>query len=1089
MKLIAQKLLTLIAVLSVSVNALAYDFEVDGIYYNILSAQDKTVEVTYKEYSNDTYKSDYSGDVVIPEQVQYNEELYRVTSIGNCAFYYCSSLASVTIPEGVTSIGDYAFDGCSSLASVTIPEGVTSIGDRAFDGCSSLASVTIPEGVTSIGNSAFYGCSSLASVTIPEGVTSIGYGAFRSCSSLASVTIPESVTSIGNGAFWGCSSLASVTIPEGVTSIGDSAFSDCSSLTSVNISDLSAWCRIDFEGYGANPLDYAHNLYLNGVLVTDLVIPEDVSEIKSYAFSGCSSLASVTIPNSVTSIGGEAFYGCSSLASVTIPNSVTSIGGGAFWNCSSLTSVTIPESVTSIGNSAFGGCSSLTSVTIPESVTSIGNGAFHDCSSLTSVTIPESVTSIGDYAFDGCSSLTSVTIPESVTSIGNSAFYSCRSLKELRISNLSSYLKIKFEDDDSYPNRWSIYSIDVIVDGEKLTDLVIPEGISDIGDFWFRGWNLNSVTIPEGVKTIGDYAFYCYGIKEMLVLPSSIESIGSHAFETIAFPICRIEAQTPPSIVSDSFLGLSVLIVPNGCSGAYKTAYGDTGLKIVEDKTVEVTVPLESNVFDELIALRATPSLITDLTVHGSLKADELSWINSNMTSLLNLDISDTDCTTIPDGAFQSNGTLMGIKLPQSLQSIGNDAFNGCRALWGSITLPETVETVGDYAFQNCPLLEEILFSGSLARIGDYAFNGCSRLQSAYIPDSIEEIGRYAFSGCNSLAELSLPDGLTSINDGCFENCGITQLKFPSALVSIGNYAFNSSALEIVDLSGCLELKEIKDRAFISCSSLKTVNLPASLERIGTEAFSDCKALAHISSPCVTPPAIEANANPFNNVDNTECLLSIPTESFRDYFISAYWAGFMAFEEKAEIQIEVENRNERSNGGGCAIKYRKGGKDSAQKARTVAGYAEGQTEQDGFSAVTNGGSSVFVTGSETADFEIKPDAGMKIEQILYDGEDVTGQLSGNVYSVPAVAAYDVKNLTIILSSDGLSGAEEISTESSIQVYSSGSSIIVKGSDVENVEVYNLSGQLVYGGTETTINVPAKGIYIVRVAGQTFKVAL
>ena len=264
------------------------------------------------------------------------------------------------------------------------------------------------------------------------------------------------------------------------------------------------------------------------------------------------------------------------------------------------------------------------------------------------------------------------------------------------------------------------------------------------------------------------------------------------------------------------------------------------------------------------------------------------------------------------------------------------------------------------------------------------------------------------------------------------------------------------------------------------------MNLPASLERIGTEAFSDCKALAHISSPCVTPPAIEANANPFNNVDNTECLLSIPTESFRDYFISAYWAGFMAFEEKAEIQIEVENRNERSNGGGCAIKYRKGGKDSAQKARTVAGYAEGQTEQDGFSAVTNGGSSVFVTGSETADFEIKPDAGMKIEQILYDGEDVTGQLSGNVYSVPAVAAYDVKNLTIILSSDGLSGAEEISTESSIQVYSSGSSIIVKGSDVE---VYNLSGQLVYGGTETTINVPAKGIYIVRVAGQTFKVAL
>ena len=1037
MRTLVRNLLMLAAVLSISANTLAYDFEVDGIYYNILSAQDKTVEVTYKEYSNATY----SGDVVIPEQVQYNEKLYSVTTIGEWAFFGCSSLASVTIPESVTSIDDGAFLGCSSLTSVnisdlsawcridfkTLDSNPLCYGHNLYLNGALVTDLVIPEDVSEIKPYAFSGGSCITSVTIPEGVTSIGNSAFRSCSSLASVTIPESVTSIGDSAFSGCSSLASVTIPEGVTYIGNATF------------------------------------------------------------SGCSSLASVTIPEGVTSIGNSAFRSCSSLASVTIPESVTFIGGYAFEGCSSLASVTIPESATSIGGSAFSGCSSLASVTIPESVTFISDYAFAYCSSLASVTIPEGVPSIGDSAFYDCSSLASVTIPESVTSIGSDAFKYC-SLRELRISNLSSYLKIKFENDSSYPNRDSNYSIDVIVDGEKLTDLVIPEGISDIGDFWFKEWNLNSVTIPEGVKTIGDYAFYCYGIKEMLVLPSSIESIGSCALRS-TFPICRIKAQTPPSIVSDSFLGLSVLIVPNGCSGAYKTACGDTGLKIVEDKTVEVTVPLESNVFDELIALRATPSLITDLTVHGSLKADELSWINSNMTSLLNLDISDTDCTTIPDGAFQSNGTLMGIKLPQSLQSIGNDAFNGCRALCGSITLPETVETVGDYAFQNCRLLEEILFSGSLARIGDYAFNGCSRLQSAYIPDSIEEIGRYAFSGCNSLTELSLPDGLTSINDGCFENCGITQLKFPSALVSIGNSAFNSSDLEIVDLSGCLELKEIKDRAFIYCSSLKTVNLPASLERIGTEAFSDCKALAHISSPCVTPPAIEANANPFNNVDNTECLLSIPTESFRNYFISAYWAGFMAFEEKAEIQIEVENRNEHSNGGGCAIKYRKGGKDSAQKARTVAGYAEGQTEQDGFSAVTNGGSSVFVTGSETADFEIKPDAGMRIEQILYDGEDVTGQLSGNVYSVPAVAAYDVKNLTIILSSDDLSGAEEISTESSIQVYSSGSSIIVKGSDVENVEVYNLSGQLVYGGTETTINVPAKGIYIVRVAGQTFKVAL
>ncbi len=157
----------------------------------------------------------------------------EVTSIGDDAFAYCSSLASITIPEGVTSIGVLAFCGCLNLASVTLPDSVTSIGAHAFANCRSLASITIPEGVTSIENNAFYNCESLASITIPEGVTSIGDNAFCGCSSLASISIPDSVTSIGKGAFWSCSSLTSITIPDSVTSIEDFAFSGCSSLAEV----------------------------------------------------------------------------------------------------------------------------------------------------------------------------------------------------------------------------------------------------------------------------------------------------------------------------------------------------------------------------------------------------------------------------------------------------------------------------------------------------------------------------------------------------------------------------------------------------------------------------------------------------------------------------------------------------------------------------------------------------------------------------------------------------------------------------------------------------------------------------------------
>ena len=240
-----------------------------------------------------------------------------ITSIGNEAFYDCSSLTSVTIPNSVTSIGDYAFFRCSGLTSITIPNSVTSIGKYAFAGCSGLTSITIPNSVTSIGWDAFYGCSGLTSVTIPNSVTSIGGYAFYNCSGLTSITIPNSVTSIEGHAFDGCSSLTSITIPNSVTSIGIAAF------------------------------------------------------------SGCSGLTSVTIPNSVTSIGGRAFYSCSSLTSITIPNSVTNIESGAFSGCSGLTSVTIGSGVRNIYSNAFASCSNLADVyCYAENVPSTSSDAF-----------------------------------------------------------------------------------------------------------------------------------------------------------------------------------------------------------------------------------------------------------------------------------------------------------------------------------------------------------------------------------------------------------------------------------------------------------------------------------------------------------------------------------------------------------------------------------------------------------------------------------------------------------------------------------------------------------------------------------------
>ena len=337
-----------------------------------------------------------------------------ITSIGSCSFNNCTSLTSVTIPDSVTSIGSSAFSHCESLTSVTIPDSIISIGSSAFLNCTSLSSVTIPDSVTSIGDYAFLNCTSLISVTIPNSVTSIGNRAFYECTRLTSVTIPDSVTSIGESAFYNCTgellinskivennykydntpsdkggwlygakftkltivdnitqigsyafshckSLTSVTIPDSIISIGSYAFDYCTSLTRVNIVDLSAWCNIEFGNVYANPLCWAHKLYINGTLIKDLVIPDSVTSIGRSAFT-CTSLTSVTITDSVTSIGGGAFNECTLLTSVTIPDSVTSIGDYAFCFCKSLTSITIGNGVTSIGESAFYNCTSLKEV-------------------------------------------------------------------------------------------------------------------------------------------------------------------------------------------------------------------------------------------------------------------------------------------------------------------------------------------------------------------------------------------------------------------------------------------------------------------------------------------------------------------------------------------------------------------------------------------------------------------------------------------------------------------------------------------------------------------------------------------------------
>ena len=279
--------------------------------------------------------------------------------------------------------------------------------------------------------------------------------------------------------------------------------------------------------------------------LTDIVIPNSVTNIGDYAFSGCRSLTDIVIPDSVTNIGDCAFWNCRSLTDIVIPNSVTSIGDNAFEYCFSLSNLVIPDGVTSIGKWAFEDCSSLSSVVIPDSVTSIGNHAFAYCESLTDIVIPDSVTSIGDNAFAYCESLTDIVIPDSVTSIGDNAFRHCSSLSSVVIPksvvNLNGNPFCRWDGELKCLSPYFIYDNKVLFDKDKskiiafrdknTTSYVIPDSVTRIGESAFRGCSfLNSVVIPDGVTSIGEYAFRHCSSLSSLVIPDSVTSIECYAF-------------------------------------------------------------------------------------------------------------------------------------------------------------------------------------------------------------------------------------------------------------------------------------------------------------------------------------------------------------------------------------------------------------------------------------------------------------------------------------------------------------------------------------------------------------------------------
>lgn len=398
--------------LIVAVPVWAYDFEVDGIYYNITSNTiPYAVEVTRDGSAFSLGNGCYSGEVVIPQSVSYGGKSYVVTRIGNDAFSWCRDLVSVIIPNSVNSIGKFAFYYYTGITSIVIPNSVTSIEDEAFELCF-LTSIHIPYSVTNIGRNPFGHCESLTTITVDS--NNPKYDSRGGCNAIIetesntlisgckTTTIPNSVTIIGSFAFSGIQGLTSITIPNSVTRIGQMAF---------------YWCRI-----------------------TSLIIPNSVTDIEEHAFQRIS-VSSINIPYSVTNIGRNPFYECYSLTSITVDLGNPKYDSRS--NCNAIieketntlisgcNTTTIPNSVTTIGKDAFGHFDGITTLVIPNSVMRIERAAFAGCHELTSITMSNSLTYIGEYAFLDCRSITSIVIPKLVTIIDPRAFQGCTNLSRV----------------------------------------------------------------------------------------------------------------------------------------------------------------------------------------------------------------------------------------------------------------------------------------------------------------------------------------------------------------------------------------------------------------------------------------------------------------------------------------------------------------------------------------------------------------------------------------------------------------------------------------------------------------------------------
>lgn len=922
------------------------------LYYAVTDVSNHYVEVVYPGNSSAAPWEGYdqpSGNLVIPETVEYQGITYTVKGIGSQAFYGCTGLTQVTISANIDYVYAKAFWNCPNLETVyfnavncglmqtrtgsgtstspytyysvfssdetgsapnltrvSIGSGVQNIPDYAFKNAEDVYQrLVIPASVTNIGNYAFYGCNSMVQMVIQgSGLQTIGNYAFYGCSALqTALNLPNSVVSLGSYSFYGCTHIPSLTIGESMASIGNSAFWNCPAMVTVNFNAVNCTNMKTQTGTGTNANPYVDYSVFNcgteaggTTPITTLNIGPNVTNIPNYAFyNSPNATNNLVFPEGLLNIGQYAFYDGGFTGELVVPGMTESVGQYAFYNCNDISSITLGSG--EIGQYAFNSCDEITSLIIGEGVTSVGGKAFWDCPQLQTVNFNAinctTMNTDGAYSVfnEGSSNggetpITTLTIGNNVTNIPNYAFYNS--------PNATNTLPL--------PNGLLNIGTYAFYNCSGMTGaLTIPNTVTNVGQYAFyhcSGFD-GSLALSNSLSTINPYTFCgCTGFIETLSIPNSVLTIAEHAFEDCS-------SFTGPLVIHDAMTSIGEAAF-KGCSNIAELTLGE-GLSTIGGSAFWNCPQMHTVHFN--------PVNCTTMNTSNAYSVFNVGTTSSGATPIVTLTIGE-NVTRIPDYAFRNSiSATSKIVIPNATTYIGTYAFYGFRS--NELTIGEGVDEIGGYAFWYCPNLQTVHFNaidcssmktqtGSGSNIVYYSvFNsGTNSVSSPSITlltigKKVQTIPDYAFKNCSSAdCKLLFPNTLTTIGVQAFYegNSFIGDLVIPNSVTSLGEYAFyhcNGFDGSLVIGSG---ISTINPYTFADCTGFSgALIIGRSVESIGNYSFRNCSGFSTAISEHPTPPT--ALNTSFNNM-NYAIPVHVPYAMVPAYQAATGWSLFSYFREQ-----------------------------------------------------------------------------------------------------------------------------------------------------------------------------------------------